>query len=187
MRLRGSGVGNSLPFPRGEGTGGVQVAVNRGHRYPQLLCNLGHGARPDLTNDPIKAACDLALQLSSIPSNYYDVLDHSVVSIGMTAIISVINLVIPSATSKAAILVPIIKPIAETLQMDLDLAVQAFQYGDGFTNIVSPFLGWTIGSCAMAGVPYPTWLKWALPKVICFIVIGFVIMYALTELGWTAF
>lgn len=114
-------------------------------------------------------------------------LPRSVASIGMTAIISVINLVIPSATSKAAILVPIIKPIAETLQMDLDLAVQAFQYGDGFTNIVSPFLGWTIGSCAMAGVPYPTWLKWALPKVICFIVIGFVIMYALTELGWTAF
>ncbi len=41
----------------------------------------GHGARPDLTKDPIKAACDLALQLSSIPSNYYDVLDHSVVSV----------------------------------------------------------------------------------------------------------
>ena len=95
MRLRGSGVGNSLPFPRGEGTGGVQVAVNRGHRYPQLLCNFGHGARPDLTNDPIKAACDLALQLSSIPSNYYDVLDHSVVSIGKITAGNIGN-VIPS-------------------------------------------------------------------------------------------
>ena len=42
----------------------------------------GHGARPDLVNDPIKAACDLVLQISSIPSNYYDVLDHSVVSVG---------------------------------------------------------------------------------------------------------
>lgn len=93
--LRGSRVGNSLPFPRGEGTGGVQVAVNRGHRYPQLLCNLGHGARPDLTNDPIKAACDLALQLSSIPSNYYDVLDHSVVSIGKITAGNIGN-VIPS-------------------------------------------------------------------------------------------
>lgn len=114
-------------------------------------------------------------------------LPKAVSSIGMTAIISVINLVIPSATSKAAILVPIIKPIAETLQMDPNLAVQAFQYGDGFTNIVSPFLGWTIGSCAMAGVPYPTWLKWALPKVICFILLGFVVMYILTVSGWTAF
>ena len=114
-------------------------------------------------------------------------LPRSVASIGMTAIISVINLVILSATSKAAILVPIIQPIANTLGMDPNLAVQAFQYGDGFTNIVSPFLGWTIGSCAMAGVPYPKWLKWALPKVLGFIVLGFVIMFILTESGWTAF
>jgi amidohydrolase len=42
----------------------------------------GHGSRPDMVRDPIKAACDLALQLSSIPVNYYDALDHSVVHIG---------------------------------------------------------------------------------------------------------
>lgn len=42
----------------------------------------GHGARPDLVNDPIKAACELVLKLASIPSNFYDVLDHSVVSVG---------------------------------------------------------------------------------------------------------
>lgn len=40
----------------------------------------GHGARPDLTRDPIKAACDMVLKMASIPSNMYDVLDHSVVS-----------------------------------------------------------------------------------------------------------
>lgn len=43
----------------------------------------GHGARPDLVNDPIKAACELVLKFSSIPSNFYDVMDHSVVSTGM--------------------------------------------------------------------------------------------------------
>lgn len=42
----------------------------------------GHGARPDLVKDPIKAACDLVLKLASIPSNFYDVLDHSVVNVG---------------------------------------------------------------------------------------------------------
>lgn len=114
-------------------------------------------------------------------------LSRAVSSIGMTAIICVVNLLIPSATSKAAILVPILKPIAETLNMDLNVAVQAFQYGDGFTNMVSPFLGWTVGSCVMAGVPFPKWFKWVFPKVIAFILISFVIMYVLTESGWTAF
>lgn len=42
----------------------------------------GHGSRPDLSRDPIKAACDLVLKISSIPSNFYDVLDHSVVHVG---------------------------------------------------------------------------------------------------------
>ena len=42
----------------------------------------GHGARPDLVKDPIKAACDLELKLAAIPTNFYDVLDHSVVSVG---------------------------------------------------------------------------------------------------------
>lgn len=114
-------------------------------------------------------------------------LSRAVSSIGMTAIISVVNLLIPSATSKAAILVPILKPIAETLNMDLNVAVQAFQYGDGFTNMISPFLGWTVGSCVMTGVPFPKWFKWVFPKVIAFILISFVIMYVLTESGWTAF
>ncbi|MGL6201323.1 MAG: YfcC family protein [Lachnospiraceae bacterium] len=114
-------------------------------------------------------------------------LDRSVASIGITAIISVLNLLIPSATSKAAILVPILKPVSEALNLDLNLAVQAFQYGDGFTNMISPFLGWTIGSCLMAGVSFPKWLKWVLPKVIAFILIGFVVMFILTESGWTAF
>lgn len=38
----------------------------------------GHGARPDLVRDPIKAACELVLKLAAIPSNYYDVLDPAV-------------------------------------------------------------------------------------------------------------
>lgn len=41
----------------------------------------GHGARPDQTDDPLKAACDLLLQVTAIPSNYHSVLHRCVVSI----------------------------------------------------------------------------------------------------------
>ena len=114
-------------------------------------------------------------------------LPRSVASIGMTFVISIVNLIIPSASSKAAILVPILQPISEALGMMPELAVQAFQYGDGFSNMFSPFLGWTVGSCVAAGVPFPKWVKWGMPKVICFLVISFVIMFALTEFGWQPF
>lgn len=108
-------------------------------------------------------------------------------SIGMTGVISLVNLIIPSASSKAAILIPILKPIVETLGMPLELGVQAFQYGDGFSNLISPALGWTVGSCAMAGVPFPKWVKWAFPKVIIFICLSFMCMFILTTSGWQAF
>lgn len=106
-------------------------------------------------------------------------------SVGMTLVIALINPIIPSATSKAAILVPIIKPIGEVLQLHPEIIVQAFQFGDGFSNIVSPLLGWTIGGIAMANVSYPQWLKWALPKVLTLVVIACVMIFLLTTVGWT--
>lgn len=114
-------------------------------------------------------------------------LPRAISGIGMTIIVSLVGFVIPSASSKAAILVPIIRPISDALSLDPNLAVQAFQYGDGFTHLLTPFLGWMIGSCIMAGVPFTKWFKWVIPKVITFILISFVIMYFLTESGWTAF
>lgn len=106
-------------------------------------------------------------------------------SVGMTLVIALINPIIPSATSKAAILVPILKPIGEVLQLHPEMVVQAFQFGDGFSNIVSPLLGWTIGGIAMAKVSYPQWLKWALPKVLTLIALSCVVVFILTMVGWT--
>lgn len=99
----------------------------------------------------------ITLPLLSLPS--------WISSSGMMLVIALINPIIPSATSKAAILVPIIKPIGEVLRLEPEMIVQAFQFGDGFTNMVSPLLGWTVGSVAMANVPFGKWVKWALPKV----------------------
>ena len=110
-------------------------------------------------------------------------LPKSVSSVGLTRIVSVINPLIPSATSKAAILVPIMKPVAEALGLHLNLAV--YQMGDSFTNLLSPLLGWMIGSCVMAEVPFPRWFKWVFPKVITLILLACVIVFLLTVTGWT--
>ena len=112
-------------------------------------------------------------------------LPKSVSSVGLTLIVSVINPLIPSATSKAAILVPIMKPVAEALGLHLNLAVVAYQMGDSFTNLLSPLLGWMIGSCIMAEGPFPRWFKWVFPKVITLILLACVIVFLLTVTGWT--
>ena len=48
---------------------------------------------------------------------------------------------------------PIVKPMAETLGITGQVAVQAFKVGDGMCNVISPFLGWTMGGLAVAKVP----------------------------------
>ena len=111
-------------------------------------------------------------------------LNRGLSAIGLTTIIAFINVFIPSASSKAAILMPIIKPITEVLGMNAQIAVQAFQFGDGFTNILSPALGWTVGSCAAAGVPFEKWFKWALPPVVIMTLVSFVWIFILNTIGW---
>lgn len=106
-------------------------------------------------------------------------------AIGMSAIIAFVNVLIPSASAKAAILFPIIKPISEALGMTPQLAVSAFQYGDGFTNLVSPALGVTVGSLSLAGVPFTKWFKFVMPVIIIMFVTCMVILYILGASGWT--
>ena len=96
-----------------------------------------------------------------------------------------INFLIPSATAKAAILIPIVAPIADAIGRDPQLAIQAFQFGDGFTNQISPVLAWLLGSCAMAGVSYGTWVRWVFPKILLFLALSCVIMLLLVSIGWT--
>jgi len=112
-------------------------------------------------------------------------LDRGISTVGLTGIIAIINPMIPSASSKAAILIPIIQPVAEALGIHPQVAVSAFQFGDGFTNIVSPALGWTVGSCSVAGVPFDKWVKWAMPIVVGMILVSFVWVYAINAIGWT--
>lgn len=112
-------------------------------------------------------------------------INQSFGTIGMAIIVGILNPLVPSVTSKAAILIPIIEPIAVTLGLPKQVAIQAFQFGDGFTNMISPVLGWTIGSCVAAGVSFAKWVRWVFPAVVIFMLLSFVILYILTTIGWT--
>ncbi len=114
-------------------------------------------------------------------------LSQGVASVGITAVIGFINVFIPSASAKVAILVPILRPVYDALGMMRELGALSFQFGDGFTNIISPMLGWTVGSLALVGLPYNKWLKWAVPKVLTFVVVSWIFMYCITTMGWQPF
>ncbi|MDP3453131.1 MAG: YfcC family protein, partial [Bacteroidales bacterium] len=54
--------------------------------------------------------------------------------------------------------------------------VLAFQFGDGFTNMITPTSGILIAVLAIARVPYSKWFKLILPLILLLIVIGFLLL-----------
>lgn len=106
-------------------------------------------------------------------------------AVGISMVVSLLNFFIPSASAKAAALIPIVKPMAENLGITGQVAVQAFQIGDGFCNLISPFLGWTMGGLAIAKVPYQKWVKWVLPLLLILLVTEYVVLVVLSGMGWS--
>lgn len=106
-------------------------------------------------------------------------------AVGISMVVSLLNFFVPSATAKAAALAPIVKPMAENLGITGQVAVQAFQIGDGFCNLISPFLGWTMGGLAIAKVPYQKWVKWVLPLLLILLVTEYVVLVVLSGMGWS--
>ena len=105
--------------------------------------------------------------------------------IGITSVITILNPIVPSATAKAAVLMPILEPIAKTLGITSQVAVQAFLFGDAFTNMISPALGWTMGALTIAKVSYDKWFKWVIKPVIALILLSFVSVFLLDLISWT--
>jgi uncharacterized ion transporter superfamily protein YfcC len=96
----------------------------------------------------------------------------------MYGIQALINFVIPSATAKAAITIPIMAPFADMVGVSRQAMVLAFQFGDGFTNMVTPTSGVLVAALAMARIPYAKWVKWVWKGVAVLLVLGFLLLLA---------
>lgn len=89
---------------------------------------------------------------------------------------TLLNIVMPSGSAKAALTMPIMAQFADLINVSRQTTVLAFQFGDGFTNMLTPTSGVLIGVLGMARIPYGTWLKWVWKFIVALIIIGFILM-----------
>ena len=94
----------------------------------------------------------------------------------MYGIQAVINFLIPSASAKAAITIPIMAPFADMVGVSRQAMVMAFQFGDGFTNMLTPTSGVLMAALAMARIPYEKWLKWVWKGTLALLLIGLLLL-----------
>ena len=87
-----------------------------------------------------------------------------------------LNFFIPSGSGQAALTMPIMAPLSDVLGIGREIAVLAFQMGDGLTNMIVPTSGVTMGVLSIANIPYDKWLKWAFPKVLFLILVAMLLL-----------
>lgn len=86
-------------------------------------------------------------------------------------IVLVMNFFIPSGSAKAFLLMPLIVPAAQVLDISAQLCVMAFAFGDGFSNVFYPTNPVLLIGLGLADVNYGKWVKWSLPFQILNLVI----------------
>jgi uncharacterized ion transporter superfamily protein YfcC len=74
----------------------------------------------------------------------------------------VLELFISSGSAKAFLLIPIIMPLADLVGVNRQIAVSAYTFGDGFSNMAYPTNAALLITLSLTVIPYPKWLKWVL-------------------------
>ncbi len=95
-----------------------------------------------------------------------------------------LNFFIPSGSTKAALTMPIMAPLSDLSGISRQTAVLIYQFGDGFTNMIIPTSGVTVGTLAMAGIPFEKWFRWHLPLQIVFILLAMALIVWPVLTGW---
>ena len=90
----------------------------------------------------------------------------------MYAIQTLINIVIPSGSAKAAITMPIMAPFSDLIGISRQATVVAFQFGDGFTNMITPTSGVLMAALGVARIPWEKWVRFIWKFILVLVVIG---------------
>ncbi len=105
-------------------------------------------------------------------------------AVGMFFVQSLANLFIPSGSGQAYVTMPIMAPLADIVGVTRQVAVLAYQFGDGFSNILVPTQAVIVGALAMAAVPYDRWLRFILPFMVKIWIVGSIALAVAVLIGY---
>ncbi|MEA4908851.1 MAG: YfcC family protein [Chloroflexi bacterium] len=78
------------------------------------------------------------------------------------ALTLVVELFVTSGSAKAFLLIPILMPLADLVGVNRQIAVSAYTFGDGFSNLAYPTNAALLITLSLTVVSYPKWFKWLL-------------------------
>jgi uncharacterized ion transporter superfamily protein YfcC len=98
---------------------------------------------------------------------------------------TIFNFFVPSNSGQAAIVMPLMAPMADILGFSRQVAVLAYQYGAGFGDIIIPTSGVLMASLGSANVPFQKWIKYILPLFFTWVAIGILAIVIGVMIGYS--
>jgi uncharacterized ion transporter superfamily protein YfcC len=105
-------------------------------------------------------------------------------AVGMFFVQSLANFFIPSGSGQAYVTMPIMAPLADLVGVSRQVAVLAYQFGDGFTNILVPTNAIIVGILAMAAIPFDRWVRFIFPFMIKVWIVGSIALAVAVMIGY---
>lgn len=99
----------------------------------------------------------------SLPLSY---VGAEAAAVGMLVIQTLLNFFIPSGSGQAYVTMPLMVPLSDLLDIPRQVAVLAYQFGDGFSNMIIPTNAVLMGIIGIAGIPYGHWFRFCLPLLL---------------------
>lgn len=99
--------------------------------------------------------------------------------------VTLFNFLVVSGSGKAVIVMPILQPLGKILNINQQVLVLTYQYGDGITNSFWP--GSSLVQLSMCGVDYGSWIRFCWKIYLGFIVSAFVLVMIAYGIGYGPF
>ena len=99
--------------------------------------------------------------------------------------VTLFNFLVVSGSGKAVIIMPILQPLGKILNINQQVLVLTYQYGDGITNSFWP--GSSLVQLSMCGVDYGSWIRFCWKIYLGFIVSAFVLVMIAYGFGYGPF
>jgi uncharacterized ion transporter superfamily protein YfcC len=106
-------------------------------------------------------------------------------AVGMLFIQSLLNLFIPSGSGQAFVTMPLMAPIGDLVGVSRQVAVLAYQFGDGFMNMIVPTNPVLMSIIGLAGIPYDRWFRFIFPLILKLLVVGSLALMVAVWIGYT--
>ena len=144
-----------------------------------MMVGIARGVKMVLTEGGI---IDTVVNALTVPLSH---LPAALSGIAMLIMQTILNFFIPSGSGQAAVSMPIMAPMADLLGLSRDVAVLAYQFGDGLSNIIWP-TAFAAVVAGLAGVPLDKWWKLSFKLFGILIVVQAILMVVAVATGFGA-